>query len=427
MTPKLIMMYQDQIAGELARLKGGELQLRYEDRYRFEAIATPLSTGISLAESDHKGARLANWLWGLLPDSEPVLNRWARTFSVSTASPFGLLSTPVGEDCAGAFSFLQPERVDEVLNGKGGVEWLSESDIATLLRELRSDVTSWLGTEPPGRFSLSGAQAKTALLWDGTQWGRPSGSVATTHILKPALSGLDDHDLNEHLCLSAARLSGLLVVDTAIQHFEDQDALVIRRYDRIVRDQEQIRVHQEDLCQALGIHPSNKYQNEGGPSVKSIAEFMHLVMPLRVADDSIERITDALIWNWIIAGPDAHAKNYSLLLSGQDVRLAPLYDMASALPYKDIPEKKIQLAMKFGSDYSLDVRPSAWPILARDLGISEDSLRSRAGQLVATAPDSFSSAAKQADVKQESSTFPSRLVDAVAKRAARCATALAGN
>jgi len=44
-------------------------------------------------------------------------------------------------------------------------------------------------------------------------------------------------------------------------------------------------------------------------------------------------LIDALAWNWLIAGTDAHAKNYSLLLAGNDVRLAPLYDVASALPY----------------------------------------------------------------------------------------------
>lgn len=33
--------------------------------------------------------------------------------------------------------------------------------------------------------------------------------MPTTHILKPAIAGFDDHDLNEHLCLRAARLASL--------------------------------------------------------------------------------------------------------------------------------------------------------------------------------------------------------------------------
>ncbi len=56
-------------------------------------------------------------------------------------------------------------------------------------------------------------------------------------------------------------------------------------------------------------------------------------MPARESAGAVRRFADALIWNWLIAGTDAHAKNYSLLLAGDQVRLAPLYDIASALPY----------------------------------------------------------------------------------------------
>ena len=93
----------------------------------------------------------------------------------------------------------------------------------------------------------------------------------------------------------------MTVAATSIQTSEDQSALIIRRYDRIMSDQLQLRVHQEDLCQASGIHPSKKYQNEGGPSPKSIVRRIRLLMPGGVARDSIERFADALIWNWIIA------------------------------------------------------------------------------------------------------------------------------
>ena len=78
------------------------------------------------------------------------------------------------------------------------------------------DSTAWLGRSFTGQFSLAGAQAKTALLFKDGRWGVPSGSTPTTHILKPAVAGLDDHDLNEHLCLDAARLAGLVAVRTNV-------------------------------------------------------------------------------------------------------------------------------------------------------------------------------------------------------------------
>src|SRR5437899_101714 len=89
------------------------------------------------------------------------------------------------------------------------LRWLTEGGVAKRIRELKKDTTAWLGESFEGQFSLAGAQAKTALLNRRGRWGDPSGSIPTTHILKPAVAGLDDHDLNEHLCLAAARRVGL--------------------------------------------------------------------------------------------------------------------------------------------------------------------------------------------------------------------------
>ena len=43
----------------------------------------------------------------------------------------------------------------------------------------------------------------------------------------------------------------------------------------------------------------------------------------------------------LIAGTDAHAKNYAILIgAGGQIRLTPLYDVASTLPYPDINIEK---------------------------------------------------------------------------------------
>jgi len=71
-------------------------------------------------------------------------------------------------------------------------------------------------------------------------------------------------------------------------------------------------------------------------------------MPPQVADHAVGRFADALIWNWLIAGTDAHAKNYSLLPPRTRCAWLP-YDIASALPY-GTHEKKLRFAMKIGGD-----------------------------------------------------------------------------
>ena len=144
-------------------------------------------------------------------------------------------------------------------------------------------------------------------------------------------------------------------------------------------------------------------------------------MPRPDARDATLQFFDALAWNWIIAGTDAHAKNYSLLLLGSQVRLAPFYDVASALPYGSIPEQKMRLAMKFGGGYLVNPANSPWMRLASDLQLSEEEIRARATRLVAAAPDSFATAAADPAVRNLDSTLPERLTDLVAERAARCA------
>jgi serine/threonine-protein kinase HipA len=82
--------------------------------------------------------------------------------------------------------------------------------------------------------------------------------------------------------------------------------------------------------------------------------------------DDIVTFIDAIGFNWLIAGTDAHANNYALpLSSGPRVRLAPLYDVASILPCDNFDMHKIKLSMKVGGEYRLpDVGPRQWRKLA---------------------------------------------------------------
>jgi serine/threonine-protein kinase HipA len=130
---------------------------------------------------------VAPWIAGLLPDNEQVIARWSRDLHVAP-SPFALLGTSIGEDCAGAVQIVPPSRLEAILGREGEVRWLTDADVAARLQTLRADGTAWLGAGSTGRFSLAGAQAKTALLHEDGRWGVPSGARATSHILKPAVS-----------------------------------------------------------------------------------------------------------------------------------------------------------------------------------------------------------------------------------------------
>lgn len=425
MSEPLVVLLDGRIAGRLIRLTSGRLRFEYDAAYRARSDATPLSVSMPTAVPTHPDRVVTPWLWGLLPDNDAVLRRWARQFHAS-ASPFSLLATPIGLDCPGAVRFVRPDAVDALLARRGDVEWLSDQGVAARLRDLKQDATSWLGRDFTGQFSLAGAQAKTALLYRNGRWGVPSGARATTHILKPAVAGFDDHDLNEHLCLDAAGRAGLVVARTRVARFGDESAIVIERFDRRRANGGTQRIHQEDACQALSVLPLRKYQSQGGPGPRDIVALFRRAMPPDAALDATSRFVDALIWNWLIAGTDAHAKNYALLLAADQVRLAPLYDIASALPYR-VRERDLHLAMKLGNDYRVLPRRNPWARVASELGLDVGATRDRVRALARLAPDALADAARAPDVAALRRTVSQRLVDLVAARAARCERLLTGS
>ena len=147
--------------------------------------------------------------------------------------------------------------------------------------------------------------------------------MPTTPILKPPTGHFDGHAENEHFCLGLGRTLGLPVANSEVTRFEDEIAIVIERYDRVHAGKVWHRVHQEDMCQALSIPPTQKYQSDGGPGVRDIVDLLRIFSSNPKED--IGTFLDAVYYNWRVAGTDAHAKNYALLLAAAgQVRFAPL-------------------------------------------------------------------------------------------------------
>jgi serine/threonine-protein kinase HipA len=406
---------------------GGQLSLAYDEDWRTNPSGFPLSLSLPLARTVHPDRPVRSFLWGLLPDNERVLDRWARDHHVSAGNPFALLRH-VGEDCAGAAQIAPLDRVDAILAGDGGVEWIDEQEIAERVRVLRQDPAAW-HLSRSGQFSLAGAQAKTALYFDPTQgrWGDPWGAVPTTHILKPAVAGFDDHDLNEHLCLEIAHRLGFTTARSRIMSFGGERVIVVDRYDRVVDTSGTItRIHQEDACQALGVPPTAKYQNEGGPGPEQLIDLLRQEStPPSVAERNVAGFVDALALQWLLAGTDAHAKNYSVLLGPGQVRLAPLYDLASALPYDDMYLPKLKLAMRIGGEYGMErIGGRQWRRFATANKLDPDGLVVRLRDLVDRAPSAVAASVQTDAIRKLDSGLPQRLADRVAQRLAWCRAAL---
>lgn len=217
------------------------------------------------------------------------------------------------------------------------------------------------------------------------------------------------------------------VADTKVMRFEKEIAIVIERYDRQFSGNTITRVHQEDICQAIGVLPTKKYQSEGGPAPADIVELLRSYSTDRETD--LDTFVDALGFNWLIAGTDAHAKNYSLLLaSGPTVRFAPLYDIASILPYDDVDVQKIKLAMKVGGEYKLtQIGLRQWQKFAREVRLDADKVRTGLIYMAEQLPDAVNAVRAQAEKEGLDNAIIGRLPDQLIARAQGLCASFAGN
>lgn len=113
----------------------------------------------------------------------------------------------------------------------------------------------------------------------------------------------------------------------------------------------------------------------------------------RPAAEDTKRFLDAMIYNWVIGGTDAHLKIYGFLLAaGSQVRLGLLYDLSSCLPYRrEIPPQKAKLAMKIGGSHQLSrIGPGAWERTAQEWKLDGDEVADRILQMVKTVPNVMS-------------------------------------
>jgi serine/threonine-protein kinase HipA len=310
-------------------------------------LASPRSRSLSLSlpitpARAVRGPAVAHYFDNLLPDNERIRARLARRFGLEDAQVFTLLHA-IGRDCVGAVQLLpddaEPKGWDRV-----EAETLDESRVARVLRAVPTGggPGAWDEDEQPFRISIAGAQEKTALLRlpDG-RWALPRGSTPTTHILKLPLGlvggsrrvDLGDSVANEWACSRILAALGLPVAGTEMARFEEQQALVVERFDRAWMDGKRwiARLPQEDFCQALGLPPSAKYEADGGPGT---AECLRLLRGSRQAARDASIFQQAQLAFWLLAATDGHAKNYSISLhAGDAYAMTPLYDVLSMWPY----------------------------------------------------------------------------------------------
>ncbi len=355
---ELVVYLSERRAGRLIRKGNGNLQFRYDPGYAGPAI----SRALPIQKAAHPNATCRAVFGGLLLEGD-ARAALARNLGVSVGNDYALLRE-LGGDCAGAVTLLEPE---SELPTEPRLRRLDEGQLDVLLRELPQRPLA-ADSEEGVRLSLAGAQPKLPVIMDEDGTALPlNATAATTHIIKPELSRFPGLVDNEAFCMELARAVELPVASVSRRASVSGLAyLLVERYDRDLTADPIRRLHQEDLCQALGCPSDRKYQSEGGPSVADVVGLLRVCSPMASRDQAV--LWRALVFNWLIGNCDAHAKNFSLLYDTGEPTLAPLYDLVSTTIYPELTER---LAMSIdGARLIGEVCPAAWVKLAAELDFS---------------------------------------------------------
>jgi serine/threonine-protein kinase HipA len=323
--------------------------------------AFPLSILMPLSTRPVKPALFLPWAANLLPEGAQ-LRTVGRALGASPDDVIGILSE-IGRDTAGALSVGRP-------GSTSPGDWKPVRKTAELERIIDElPKKPFLAGEEGVSMSLAGVQNKLGVAIDArNRICIPTDGAPSTHILKPDSERLLGGVQNEALCLTLARRCGLNVPDLTTGTAGRRTYLLINRYDRIQQGDRWRRLHQEDFCQALGRPPSAKYEsNQTGIKGPTLAEMFALTRNAMGAPDVLA-LLDQVIFNIIACNTDAHAKNYSLMISGRGFALAPLYDVMCAAAWEGITRN---LAQKIaGKNRGEHLKRRHWERFAEECGLN---------------------------------------------------------
>jgi serine/threonine-protein kinase HipA len=358
--PPSLLGWRRRPVGEVIHASSGACAFRYHRGGRRISHSLPADDDAS----DHPMTFFEN----LLPDGLQR-ERLARRLGISDTSTFTMLEA-VGGECAGALSLYPGDRPTMTsalrpLDVRVLVEILAHGAVPTSINEGLS-------------LTLAGAQDKLPVVLRGDQLFLSTGGPST-HIIKfpnRDFRGLVD---NERFVLELAAASGLPVAASRLWPLGDDNghALLVERYDRV----DGRRLHQEDVCQALGLSPDRKYESDGGPS------FVDVVTLLESSSSEPEDLLRLVRWqafNIAVGNNDGHAKNISFLRE-PSVRLAPAYDLVCTRAW-DALDKKLAFSVHGVHDPGA-VGPRGWGAFAKAAKISPRLVRETVSQVSAAVSD----------------------------------------
>lgn len=334
--------------------------------------AFPISFLIPLSARRVEPSVFLPWAANLLPEGSQ-LRAVGLKLGAATEDVIGILAE-IGRDTAGALSIGKPGTTTT-----GGWRPIPDAvHLERIIEELPSK--PFLAGEDGVSMSLAGVQSKIGVARDAQ--GRlcvPVEGAPSTYILKPDAARLPGGVQNEALCLILAARCGIVAPKVETGRAGARTFLLVERYDRVAQDGRWRRLHQEDFCQALGKPPSAKYEsNQSGIKGPTLADMFALTRNAMGGRDVLA-LLDHVLFNILVCNTDAHAKNYSIMVSGRGFALAPIYDVMCAAAWDGVTRN---LAQKIaGKNRGEHLKRRHWLAFAAECGLNPAALLHRVAEL----------------------------------------------
>jgi len=298
---------------------------KVEGRVRFDYLSDYVTLGgravcstLPISSVSHvcAGGETPPYFAGLLPEG-PRLAEMSRRFNKPVHDRLGIL-LEIGADLIGDVQVLPP---DADPNAPREVLKLPFKSDDLDFAQIRQDV---FGSRASG---LPGVQDKVS----SRMLSAPAKTAGIDYMLKLNPPAAPFAVENENYFLGLARKCDLETADfDLLTDKNGEHALRLKRFDRIYRHPETIRLAAEDGCQVMGEYPSEKYNHD----FVDVAQKLVRLCPSKTA--AALNIFRQLVFNWLIGNGDAHAKNFSVLQTERgEWRVSPAYDLLCTRFYDD--------------------------------------------------------------------------------------------
>ena len=324
-----------------------DASFKYSDDYLSSGTAKAISISLPLTDRPYGPEATRRFFEGLLP--EGFMRRTVAEQNRTDDGDYLSILEMLGAECLGAvqikgqdFRYTEPE--------------YRKLDPDTMYKLAAEGATRSADLVVEAHLSLTGASGKIGAYKDKEGgWYLPVGSAPSTHILKQSHIRYDNIVQNEQLAQRTAELLGITIPGSEIVETKNSEEtghtdrpvltenvlFATERYDRSFEGAGDtisgllcpLRLHQEDMGQALGIAASGKYERPGEQHMKRMFDLIRRWSASPIEDQM--RLWDIIVFHWLIGNTDGHVKNFSLVYDSglRAVRLAPAYDIISTVLY----------------------------------------------------------------------------------------------